>query len=295
MTWEDWQTSVRPKVQGTWNLHHGLLAEQPETSLDFFLLCSSAGAMSGQWGQANYNAGNTFLDAFVSFRHSLGLPASVLNIGVVEDVGYVNQNPEILDSLRSTAQYLIQEADLLEALELMLHRSSPLETSSECYPQRYVVHSHVGIGLRSTLPLSSPNNRTTWRRDPRMLVYRNQEIGLDQDTTSASSDQALDQFLREIGSNMTLLKAPESAALLATGIGKTLFGFLMRSDHEALDPDAPLSSIGIDSLMSIELRNWIRRKIGVELTVLEIARSGSIRNLGILAQTKLAEKYQARM
>src|SRR4051794_31056535 len=108
MSWNDWQAAVGPKVQGTWNLHNALLQEQPEP-LDIFFLFSSAGAMSGQWGQANYNAANTFLDAFVSYRHSLGLPASTVNIGVIEDIGYVCENPEILDSFRSTAQYLMRE------------------------------------------------------------------------------------------------------------------------------------------------------------------------------------------
>ena len=78
--------------------------------------------MSGHWGQANYNAGNTFLDAFVSYRHSLGLAASTVNIGVMEDVGYLSENLDLLDSLRSTAQYLIKEPQLLDSLELMLKR-----------------------------------------------------------------------------------------------------------------------------------------------------------------------------
>jgi hypothetical protein len=93
--------------------------------VDHFLLFSSLGAMTGQWGEANYNAGNTFLDAFVSYRHSLGLAASAVNISVVGDVGYVSENPTVLESLRATGQFLMREAGLLECLELMLKRSSP--------------------------------------------------------------------------------------------------------------------------------------------------------------------------
>ncbi|KAL9630961.1 MAG: hypothetical protein Q9204_004461 [Flavoplaca sp. TL-2023a] len=41
-------------------------------------------------GQANYAAANTFLDAFVLYRHFFGLPASVLDIGVMEHIGFVS-------------------------------------------------------------------------------------------------------------------------------------------------------------------------------------------------------------
>lgn len=295
MNWDEWLGAVQPKVQGTWNLHNALLGEQPEEPLDFFFLFSSAGAMSGQWGQANYNAGNTFLDAFVAYRHSLGLPASTVNIGVIQDIGYVSQNPEILDSLRSTAQYLMREPELLESIELMLHRSSPAESVADQALGRYVTRSQIGIGMRSTVPMDAPSNRTIWRKDPRMLVYRNLEVQSGPVSSSTGSDQVLTQFLREIGSNMTMLKAPETVELLAGEIGRTLFGFLMRAETEVVDLDAPLASVGIDSLISIELRNWIRRKIGVEVTVLEIVRADSVRDLGVLAQKKLVEKYEARM
>ena len=98
MSWDQWVTATNPKIQGTSNLHDALLCEQAGP-LDIFILFSSAGAMTGQWGQAKYNTGNTFLDAFMSYRHSLGLPANVVNIGSIGNVGYVS---EVLDTLRAT-------------------------------------------------------------------------------------------------------------------------------------------------------------------------------------------------
>jgi KR domain/Phosphopantetheine attachment site len=262
--------------------------------LDFFFLFSSAGAMSGQWGQANYNAGNTFLDAFVQYRHSLGLPASTVNIGVIEDIGYVSRNQEVFDSLRATAQYMLGEKELLESIGLMLKRSHPSydsKRSSSSGVRRYVNASQIGIGMRSVLPITSPSNRTIWRKDPRMLVYRNLET--HETSSDSSGDGELNQFLKEISSNMALLKSPSSALLLAREIGKTLYGFMMRNEEEA-DLTAPLATMGIDSLISIELRNWMRRKVGVELTVLEIVRAENVGQLGEHAQAKLVEKYEAR-
>lgn len=312
MSWAQWTAASRPKIQGTWNLHNALLHEQAEQPVDNFLLFSSLGAMTGQWGQANYNAGNTFLDAFVSYRHSLGLAASVVNIGVVGDVGYVSENPSVLDSLRATGQYIMREPELLDCLELMLKRSDPVSSHGTAGARRvdrsnkeqaatrpgtfrYVQPSQLGTGLRSLLPITSPNNRTPWRRDPRMLVYRNIEQGAGADAAPGhpASGEELGRFLRDAASDMALLQSGEAAALLAREVGRTLLGFMMRAEGE-LDLDAPLGAVGIDSLVSIELKNWIRRRIGAEVTVLEIVRAESLARLGETVQGKLVEKYQAR-
>ncbi|KAJ0322305.1 hypothetical protein Brms1b_002104 [Colletotrichum noveboracense] len=125
MTFEQWQTTVDPKVQGTWNLHNALQQYQSEP-LDFFFLFSSLSGLGGQIGQANYAAGNVFLDAFVQYRHSKGLACSVLDIGIMEDIGVLAREQNRLEALRATKQHCLHEQDLLDALELMIRRSQPL-------------------------------------------------------------------------------------------------------------------------------------------------------------------------
>ena len=61
MSLEDFQTAIKPKVQGSWNLH-ALLASE----FDFFVLLSSAAGVTGNRGQANYCIGNTYQDALAS-------------------------------------------------------------------------------------------------------------------------------------------------------------------------------------------------------------------------------------
>ena len=65
-------------------------------------------------------------------------------------------------------------------------------------------------------------------------------------------------------------------------IGKTLSGFMMMND-EAIDLTTSLAALGVDSLVSIELQNWFRQKVGVEFTVLELVGATSIMQLGDLA------------
>lgn len=301
MTFEQWQTALLPKVQGTWNLHEALLAQKQP--LDFFFLFSSVSGIGGQWGQANYASGNTFLDAFVQYRHSLGLPASVLDIGAMEDVGYLSQNSSILEALRATSLHTLHEQDLLDSLQLMIDRSNPPQllrpsssTAITSFPTNttsYVNPSQVAIGVRSTLPLSAPNNRTIWKKDRRMAVYRNLESLGAGTSASFGNEEGLKQFLRDASKNPALLDLPDSITFLAKETGTTLFGFMMRSDEEP-SLDVPLVNLGVDSLVSIELRNWFRQKVGAEFTVLEVVNSNSITHLGEQAAAKLKEKFQAR-
>jgi len=108
------------RVEGTWNLHRALMPEP----LDFFVLFSSLSGIVGQWGQANYAAANTFLDAFAQYRHENGLRASVLDIGMAMDVGYFSQNKVALDNFVASAVHGLREQDFLDSLYPMIAGST---------------------------------------------------------------------------------------------------------------------------------------------------------------------------
>ncbi|HBE02352.1 MAG TPA: hypothetical protein DC049_07730, partial [Spirochaetia bacterium] len=82
---------IRPKVNGTWNLHTATL----DAKLDYFLMFSSISALYGGLGESNYAAANTFLDKFSFYRRSLGLPSVTLNWGVLGETGFVSRNEKV--------------------------------------------------------------------------------------------------------------------------------------------------------------------------------------------------------
>lgn len=83
MSWEQFTRGTAPKAHGAWYLHR-LTSELP---LDFFVVQSSLLSLTGSSGQANYTAGNAFLDALVDLRIAAGLPAMALNWGPWAEAG----------------------------------------------------------------------------------------------------------------------------------------------------------------------------------------------------------------
>ena len=60
----------------------------------------------------------------------------------------------------------------------------------------------------------------------------------------------------------------------------------LESDPE---PGRPLMAYGLDSLSAVELRNWIRVKLGVELTTLDVTNVASLIALAEKVVRKLAK------
>ncbi|TVY85203.1 6-hydroxymellein synthase terB [Lachnellula suecica] len=159
MTFSEWETCVTPKVQGTWNLHQIVRSDE----LDFFLMFSSICGMGGQWGQANYNAANSFLDAFAHYRHGQDLPASVIDIGFMGGVGMAMENAALVNKLKSSGYHYLREQDLIEALTIAILNSRPGEN-------RFLNKSQFCLGFRSTKAMESPATRTVWKKDARMVL-----------------------------------------------------------------------------------------------------------------------------
>ncbi|KAL9121206.1 MAG: hypothetical protein Q9187_002242 [Circinaria calcarea] len=122
MTLEEYHTAIYGKISGAWSLHR---------PLDFFTMLSSISGIVGKKGQANYSAANTFLDAFATYRQSLGCRANAVDLGLIEDVGYVAEQGG-MDSHFNKRQWTpVTEGTLRKILSYsILQQTAPIHASS---------------------------------------------------------------------------------------------------------------------------------------------------------------------
>ena len=288
MSLDEWEKAVSPKVQGTWNLHDETLAAGAQ--LDFFVLFSSMSGTFGQAGQANYAGANTFLDAFVQYRKSLGLAASSIDIGAVQDVGYVFETEGLLKRMKMPGAHLITETELLQTIGAAMSSSSAADRRDPSNIDEDVSEKNtVILGLDTTVSLNSAEQRAFWRKDRRMAAYHNAS-NATVDTQSATSNDTLKVFLAKAKNDGTVLQTEETATLLGKEIGRKLFSFLLRSDDD-LDLVIPLSQLGVDSLVAVEMRAWWRQAFGFDISVLEFLGMGNLAALGRHAAEGLGKVY----
>lgn len=224
-----------PKVDGAWNLHHLTLSDP----LDYFVLFSSAASLIGSPGQGNYAAANAFMDALAFYRRHEGYPALCINWGRWGEVGQAMKGDrgERLD-VRGFASMKPKEG--LAVLGSLLRQSPPqvgvmsfnLPKWSQFYPN--LTNSSLFAHLVKEAEVQAEEQEATGPRLTGEIL-----AGLD----TPSQIQAVTGYLNG-------------------HIAKVL-------GHTALNLDAyqPLNRLGIDSLMSVELRNRISADLGVVIPV----------------------------
>ncbi len=266
MTLNDYHIAINAKVQGTWNLHRASQEFQKQ-SLDFFIMLSSTSGVIGNKGQANYAAANTFLDAFASYRKTLGLRANIVDLGLIEDVGYVAEQDSGLDIRFDKRQWTpINESVLRKILTysiLQQNVSAPINANSS-------IEMITGIDF----PL--PKDDSDLTREPRFsYLFNDREDskadGMNDGVSSDQSDQAIKQF-------RMMQKSEADATSLCNACVKVVseqFVKILRLETKP-KPSRPLMTYELDSLSAVELRNWIRVKLEVELTTLDITNAGSL-------------------
>ncbi|KAJ2896892.1 putative polyketide synthase [Zalerion maritima] len=304
MTYEEWIAVTKPKIQGAWNLHNVLL-DQP---LDIFWLASSLVTSIEQTGQGNYSAANTFMEAFTQYRHSLGLPCSVLGICPIKGIGFVAENEQAMKNCKQQDLVLIGERELLDFVSLGVvtglagveekasaaaNIGAKNNNKSELWT--WSNSSHVVSGMRSEKDLDDPSNKISWRLDRRMGLYHNaHRSGAGKDTAAAVSE--LQAFLsRAKDDSPQILTEGSGIEFLAKEIGRKLNDFMIRAvDEDEVDVDRSPSQLGLDSLMATELRRWFSQTVGVRISVLEVMGAGSLRELGKLVGERVGERLEGR-
>jgi len=202
------------------------------------------------------------------------MPASVVDIGTVGDIGYIGERPSLFDGFRAAGSHFLYEADVLASLHWAIVNSKPTSKS----------RSHISIGIRSQKPLSASDNHLLWIRDRRIAVYHNQTTSIPENSLDDTSTTKM--FITE----PFRLNDPSALRIMTRELGGRIYRAMMKPIEE-MQPDQSLQELGVDSLALIELRNWVKRNLGgADLGNLDSLKSKTIEEISMVAIDAMKKK-----
>ncbi|MEV2277435.1 amino acid adenylation domain-containing protein [Nocardiopsis sp. NPDC049922] len=224
-------------------LLHRLLADEP---LEHFVLFSSVAGLLTTAGQANYAAGNALLDALAHHRRTRGLPALSLDWG-------------------PWATGMIEELGLVEHYRTARGMGSLSPEAGMAVLERVIEQDRAQLLV---CPVVDWPAFLAWYSPPPPLVSL-----LAETAAAASGDTA-----------GTAASFPEVfAATPAEARGDLLterftgiVARVLRVPEDRVDPTATLTSLGMDSLLAMELRSGVQTEIGVTVPVVALLGSGPV-------------------
>ncbi len=238
------QRVLRPKVLGGWNLHN----QTKHLDLDLFVLFSSLSSVFGHAGQANYSAANALLDSLAYHRRAQGLPATVMNWGHLGEVGYLAEREQLGQRLERQGVLSFSVKQAMNCLEYALQNR---EIQLSVLRMDWSLWRGLG---------------TSHRVSPRFAhLLRGQESqGSDHEQITAAGLRAADETRRrELVEQQLRAKA----------------GSLLGIPASQITSDRALLQLGLDSLMAVEMRNWIENQMEINLAISILMRSDSLGHL----------------
>lgn len=242
------------QVHGTWNLHELLPRD-----MDFFVMLSSLAGIAGHRGQGNYGAGNVFQDVMAAHRRGQGLPAMTIDISYLLSTGFVAEHDEFVENVKRMGLKLMQKNDFHGLM------ASTLEGPASLLENGRPVPPQVMMGL----PIGEYSEAWYWITDGKFAALLNQVKGKVNGDGAGIS-------LREELSRTTDKRA--AIDLICDALVERVAKLMMVPATD-IDISKPLTSYGLDSLVAVEVRNWIAENIQVEVSVFEVMENTPMRQL----------------
>jgi NAD(P)-dependent dehydrogenase (short-subunit alcohol dehydrogenase family)/acyl carrier protein len=242
LAWPDVAAMLHPKVAGTLVLHElsaGL-------DLDFFVLFSSTTALLGAQGLAHYAAANAFLDAFAAYRRSLGLPALSINWGTWN----VMRAASVTERQRA-AEVGLQQMPAEQALAL-------LGDFLAAPPQPQVVIAAVDWAMLK--PTYEARRRRPFLAAVGLPAGRPASLQM-----ADPAARAADLPAQTLAIQYQAAHPQDRRDLLIAALRQAVAKVVGLADPRAIDLHQGLFEMGLDSLMSVELKTRLEREVGQAL------------------------------
>jgi acyl transferase domain-containing protein/NADPH:quinone reductase-like Zn-dependent oxidoreductase/SAM-dependent methyltransferase len=275
MTLADWRGGLRPKLEGTWNLHTEF--SKPD-SLDFFVTLSSVSGVVGIASQTNYAGGGSYQDALARWRQARGLPAVSIDLGPISDIGYVAKTAKVAERLRKDGDFAMLDEDIvLRAINAaVLH---PLGGRSQM-----IVGLNSGPG-----PQWDAAGGSQLGRDARFSPLRPRSTP-SRGGPAHGDDSGGVSLASQLGEASS---REEGLLLIGTAIAAKLADIFMIPVAE-IDLSKPPAHFGVDSLIAVELRNMLVLQAAADISIFNILQTASLAALAaVVADTSRHLKVDA--
>ncbi len=233
---------ITPKAQGAWLLHEATR----DCDLDCFVMFSSVSSIFGNPAQGSYGAANAFLDSLAHHRRALGLPALTINWGVLGGEGYVARNKRV-------AEFLARQG------------------TTELTPQEVMSLMESALTARTTQVMAIRVDWTKWRQFFRGMA----ENPLLEHIFSAVEGQETGGSTSDLRLKIESAAPEELEGIIGQAVREAV-GSVLRVKPETLRDDQPLTDLGLDSLMGVEIENSIEGSLGVALPQASLLRARTV-------------------
>ena len=251
---------VKPKVDGAWNLHNVFC------DLDFFVMLGSVASIVGNRGQAAYSAASTFLSALAQHRIRQGLPAATISLGAVQGLGYIADHSSTQASMeKHLGLQFIDE----EEVHALIHAAIRTQTGTTRSNHEWINGLQLKLG----------NSEPFWLSDPKFAHLRRVQLAAQSEHLASGQNASMAQQL------MRAQSLDEAKTIVGNGLLAKISGVLL-VHAEDVQVDAPMATYGLDSLVAVEIRNWIVRELDVSVSVFDLLSGNTLQMVAELIVKK---------
>ncbi|KAG9238233.1 hypothetical protein BJ875DRAFT_492652, partial [Amylocarpus encephaloides] len=255
MDLEMFQASMKPKAIGTKILLQ-TLGTQP---LDFCLMLSSVASIVGTLSQANYAAGNAFMDSLAnSFNRNRGTHFIALNLALVNeasDTGATVSSTALKALLARQGSILIEMKNLLPVVEYAISTGAKDDGCKQIvmgFDYRSFAESDNVYSLQN--PMFS-----------HLLRSKDKEVV----KPGPQKRQSIEELIRAAEN------VEQVETIISQEIGRKVSA-LVAMKYEEIDLQRKITDYGLDSLVLIELKNWFAHNFQAKIQVAELSESAHI-------------------
>ena len=248
---------ISPKVDGAWNLHQYF----HNRTLDDFILFSSGASVLGTAAQGNYTAANMALDQLAQYRHAKGLAAMSINFGNIGETGLAAADLKRGERLKEQGMGVLLPADLPAYFDALLS-----------LPGAQYMLMDIDFSKWSTSNSGVKGNPFFSKVLPQDSSAALEETGKEK--SFANMAAAVRHFRNAVKQHISAITKVPAAKI---------------------KEDATFKSMGIDSLMAVQLKNKLQADFELTLAVSSIWTYPTVEKYAdfLIAELKIADQFAA--